>query len=328
MKVVNLDEALRGIYIDFEGGGPVRRAFLGAFWLDDTNDFIFRQYLLDEALWPMGGERGSGNEGFWEPADLTNTLEELRQLAEAEDRLVFAYSEHEQKMIKEHLQEGELLDWWLQDQNLVNARKIAKYWKYWNRAVTFPPKEGQKKEWHSLQNYLDLIGYEVPSEHGPGVVSSAITQVRKELVEGDGPLSEEANLAWEQAVMHNFHDCCGMRELIIICATEQSFDSKGAQEVGKAVDAIGEAKPASSTDQSPTAGFNQHTAESRARFDKSRPGLLAEHSRAYLRWTAEEDDYLLRQHCQGDSVEEIAKLLDRNHGAILSRLEKLGLQDR
>ena len=57
-------------------------------------------------------------------------------------------------------------------------------------------------------------------------------------------------------------------------------------------------------------------------------GLLAEHSRAYLRWTAEEDDYLLRQHCQGDSVEEIAKLLDRNHGAILSRLEKLGLQDR
>ena len=239
MKVVNLDEALRGIYIDFEGGGPVRRAFLGAFWLDDTNDFIFRQYLLDEALWPMGGERGSGNEGFWEPADLTNTLEELRQLAEAEDRLVFAYSEHEQKMIKEHLQEGELLDWWLQDQNLVNARKIAKYWKYWNRAVTFPPKEGQKKEWHSLQNYLDLIGYEVPSEHGPGVASSAITQVRKELVEGDGPLSEEANLAWEQAVMHNFHDCCGMRELIIICATEQSFDSKGAQEVGKDVDPKG-----------------------------------------------------------------------------------------
>ena len=239
MKVVNLDEALRGIYIDFEGGGPVRTAFLGAFWLDDTNDFIFRQYLLDEALWPMGGERGSGNEGFWEPADLTNTLEELRQLAEAEDRLVFAYSEHEQKMIKEHLQEGELLDWWLQDQNLVNARKIAKYWKYWNRSVTFPPKEGQKKEWHSLQNYLDLIGYEVPSEHGPGVVSSAITQVRKELVEGDGPLSEEANLAWEQAVMHNFHDCCGMRELIIICATEQSFDSKGAQEVGKDVDPKG-----------------------------------------------------------------------------------------
>ena len=152
---------------------------------------------------------------------------------------MFAYSEHEQKMIKEHLQEGELLDWWLQDQNLVNARKIAKYWKYWNRAVTFPPKEGQKKEWHSLQTYLDLIGYEVPSEHGPGVVASAITQVRKELVEGDGPLSDEANLAWEQAVMHNFHDCCGMRELIIICATEQSFDSKGAQEVGKDVDPKG-----------------------------------------------------------------------------------------
>ena len=86
-------------FLSFEGGGPVRRAFLGAFWLDDTNDFIFRQYLLDEALWPMGGERGIDNEGFWEPADLTNTLEELRQLAEAEDRLVFAYSEHDQTTV-------------------------------------------------------------------------------------------------------------------------------------------------------------------------------------------------------------------------------------
>jgi hypothetical protein len=230
MKQVSPDEALRGIYIDFEGGGSVRRALLGVFWLDDTNEFVFRQYLLDEALWPMGEERNSGNEGFWEPADLTDTLEELRQLAEAEDRLVFAYSEHEMKMIKEHLQEGELLDWWLQDQNLVNARKIAKYWKYWKRrSIKFPPKEGQKKEWHSLQNYLDLIDYEVPSEHGPGVVSSAITQVRKELVEGDGPLSEEANFAWEQAVMHNFHDCCGMRELIIICATEHSSGSKAGE---------------------------------------------------------------------------------------------------
>ena len=37
MKVVNLDEALRGIYVDFEGGGPVRRAFLGAFQHDDTD---------------------------------------------------------------------------------------------------------------------------------------------------------------------------------------------------------------------------------------------------------------------------------------------------
>ena len=234
MKAVNDDEALRGVYIDFEGGGPVRTALLGALWLDDSNKVVFRQYVFDKALWPTVEEHNTNNEDIWEVADLTDTLEKLRQLAEAEDRLVFAYSEHEQKMIKEHfrgrellLQEAELLDWWLEEQNLVNARRIAKYWKYWKHPkVKFPPKKGQKKEWHSLQNYLNLIGYEVPPEYGPGVVASAINQVRKELIETDGgPLSEEASLVWEQAVMHNFHDCCGMRELIIICATEHSSGS-------------------------------------------------------------------------------------------------------
>ena len=51
MKAVNYDEALRGVYIDFEGGGAVRRAFLGVLWLDDTDDIVFRQYVFDEALW-------------------------------------------------------------------------------------------------------------------------------------------------------------------------------------------------------------------------------------------------------------------------------------
>ena len=223
MKAVTLKEALRGIYIDFEGGGSVRRALLGALWLDDTNEFVFRQYLLDEELWPLGEERSADNESVWEPADLTETLKELRQLAEAENRLVFAYSEHEQKMIEEHLQEGELLDWWWQEENLVNARIVAKRWKTLKHpGRRFDPQEGKTSEWHSLENYLNLIGYEVPPEHGSGVVATAIALVRNELINTDGgPLSDEAEFAWEQLAMHNFHDCCGMRELMIICGREK-----------------------------------------------------------------------------------------------------------
>ena len=110
MKQVSPDEALRGIYIDFEGGGSVRRALLGVFWLDDTNEFVFRQYLLDEALWPMGEERNSGNEGFWEPADLTDTLEELRQLAEAEDRLIVSFGGDPSPAVLQAIDEFEVLD--------------------------------------------------------------------------------------------------------------------------------------------------------------------------------------------------------------------------
>ena len=327
---VSVEEARRGIYIDFEGGGAVRRAFLGVLWLDGSDKVVFRQCLFDEALWPMTEESNSEKEGFWERADLTDTLEELRQLAEVENRLVFAYSIHERKMIKEHLEEGELLNWWLKEQNLVNAKQIAKTWKTLNHPkVKFPPKKGQKKEWHSLQNYLDLISYEVPSEYGPGVVASAIDQVRRELIKTDGgPLSEEAASAWDQAVMHNFHDCCGMRELVITCTKAQSLKSNEAQQVAVTSDPTWATKPVSAKGRVPVTGFNQHTAESRGRFEKSRPGLLAEYPRAYLRWDVKEDEYLKGLHHQGCPVEEIAKNLGRNHGAIYARLEKLGLQKR
>ena len=77
---------------------------------------------------------------------------------------------------------------------MVNARPIAKRWKTLKHPkVKFPPKEGQTTEWHSLQNYLDLIEYPVPSEYGPGVVASAIDLVRRELTETDSAaLSDEA----------------------------------------------------------------------------------------------------------------------------------------
>ena len=77
-------------------------------------------------------------------------------------------------------------------------------------------------EWHSLANYLALIEYEVPPEYGPGVVAAAIDHLRTELIatDGAGPLSEEAGFGWQQAVMHNFHDCNGMRQLMVKCGTE------------------------------------------------------------------------------------------------------------
>ena len=240
MKAVNLDEALRGVYIDFEGGGAVRTAFLGVLWPNEANEPEFGQYLFDEALWPMAEERNIDTDGFIEQADLTETLQELREVAEAQERLVFAYAEHEQKMIRNHLPEGELRHWWLQDQNLVNARKVAKRWKTLNHPdVKFSPREGQTTEWHSLANYRDLIGYEVPAEQGPGVVASAIGLVRKELIDStDESLGDEARSAWKQAIMHNFHDCNGMRELVIKCATDSPRNSAESQESRRAFKAL------------------------------------------------------------------------------------------
>ena len=223
MRAISNTQAARGIYIDFEGGGAVRTSFLGVLRLNtDTKEEIFHQYLLDEELWPIVSQCDDDHPAVLECADLTNVLKELRELAESEERCVFAYSQHELRMIKNHLQDGELLRWWCDEKNFLDAKKVAKRWKTLKRSeVTFEPKEGQISQHHSLENYLKLINYEVPSEYGPGVVASAIDLVRNELIETNGgPLSKDAKFAWKQAVMHNFHDCDGMRKLMIICADE------------------------------------------------------------------------------------------------------------
>ena len=49
------------------------------------------------------------------------------------------------------------------------------------------------------------------------------------------------------------------------------------------------------------------------------------YAKAYVPWTTE-DENLLKKYCgQGLDVSEIAKLLDRNDGAIISRMRRLGL---
>ncbi len=50
-----------------------------------------------------------------------------------------------------------------------------------------------------------------------------------------------------------------------------------------------------------------------------------EHPRAYEKWSLEEDERLKKLYAQGHSIAELAKHLERNDGAIRSRLRKMGL---
>lgn len=62
---------------------------------------------------------------------------------------------------------------------------------------------------------------------------------------------------------------------------------------------------------------------------RSRGRTLAEkrrrHPRAYERWPEEEDEQLRAEHAQGVSVAEMCEVHGRNRGAIVARLERLGL---
>lgn len=52
-------------------------------------------------------------------------------------------------------------------------------------------------------------------------------------------------------------------------------------------------------------------------------GIRAEHSNAYRGWTKEEDEKLKRLNAEGKSTTELAKIFERQTGAISSRLKKL-----
>ncbi|MGH8016126.1 MAG: DUF433 domain-containing protein [Candidatus Zixiibacteriota bacterium] len=53
--------------------------------------------------------------------------------------------------------------------------------------------------------------------------------------------------------------------------------------------------------------------------------LRKEHPRAYIKWEPAEDDNLKRLHQQGKRINELSEILMRQPGAIMARLQFLGL---
>lgn len=53
-----------------------------------------------------------------------------------------------------------------------------------------------------------------------------------------------------------------------------------------------------------------------------------EHAHAYLPWSTEDDEKLEKLYCEGRSTKELAKVFNRNTGAITSRIKKLELRDK
>ncbi|MGW4881809.1 hypothetical protein ACWEPI_35270 [Streptomyces sp. NPDC004262] len=54
--------------------------------------------------------------------------------------------------------------------------------------------------------------------------------------------------------------------------------------------------------------------------------IRKQHSKAYERWTPEDDQLLLRLHAAGSGVDELAERFARQPSAIRSRLVKLGVE--
>ena len=218
-KPLTLTEAKRAFYIDFEGTAVDPPSLLGVAWFDG-DEVCFVQYVMEEELWPAAEAKSPEHGGHCRKATWAD-LAEIRHRAETEHRRVFAWATHEATALRQHVPDKDDGEWFAA--NVENAIRNAKAWKKANHPdVIF--KKDPKNPYagkHQLHKYLKLIGYDVPKAFGPGNAAQRIRKVREMLKKRDGDYSAitvTKKGQWTKALKHNWHDCDGLRELVLRCA--------------------------------------------------------------------------------------------------------------
>ena len=194
-------EALRALYIDFEGGKGQPPVLLGVHRRGRGARPFVQQDVVDEVF--------EGLVPRYLP--LHDAIANVVRRAEHGDRRIVAWSEHELEVVRT------LLDG---DPDLVarfearyaNARAFAEYWR--NKLHDRDrPKEGR------LADYLALIGYPVPDDAEPGHVGDTIRDLRPRLTRGLPPTPAQ-QARWDRLVEHNRFDCAGMRAVCLRASRE------------------------------------------------------------------------------------------------------------
>jgi hypothetical protein len=224
-KPLTLSEAQRAIYIDFEGTAVDPPSLLGIVWRDG-DEVKFVQYVVEEELWPAAEAKSPDHGGECRKATWAD-LAEIRHRAESERRRVFAWSTHEADVLSEHVPSQADREWFAA--NVENAILNAKAWKKINHPdVIFrkDPKNPYVGK-NQLHKYFGLINYDVPKAFGPGNSAQRIRKVREMLKERGGDYSALTGTKkgqWTKALEHNWHDCDGLREVILQCAADPVLD--------------------------------------------------------------------------------------------------------
>ena len=201
-KRLTAAEALRALYIDFEGGRGKPPVLLGILrhGRKGTEPSVF-QTVLDPVFEAAG------------PAtrDFRRAVETAVLRAEHGDRRIVSWSQHDLKVVRSLADDDpELVARF--ERRYVNALAVAKSWA-WQLHRAVKPADGK------LSAYLELIRYEVPAGAGPGHVGKTIRDLRPSLEKGL-PLTALQAGKWARLLAHNRHDCAGMRKICIRATTE------------------------------------------------------------------------------------------------------------
>ena len=97
----------------------------------------------------------------------------------------------------------------------VNALTVAKYWRNARHA-------GDKPEYGSLANYMDLIEYHVPERAGRDRTAETIGRIDRSLRRDPSGrfVTRDQWTRWKDLRDHNAHDCAGMRAVCLRAAAD------------------------------------------------------------------------------------------------------------
>jgi hypothetical protein len=197
-------EALRALYIDFEGEKDRAPVFLGVHRRGQEH---VHGHVVDAAFAPIAPV-----------TSLHDAVLNVVMRAEKADRRIVAWTEHELNVVWKLSEDDPELVRRFQTR-FANAKRLAERWRNRFHGGDAPP-DGK------LASYLALIDYEVPPEGAPGNVGETIRTLRGRLARGQALTTSQAE-RWRRLIEHNRHDCIGMRRLALLATS--ALEGRGSR---------------------------------------------------------------------------------------------------
>jgi hypothetical protein len=200
-------EALRALYIDFEGEKDKPPVILGVHRRGRGARPYVNVDVVDETFANLAASSRS----------LHDAVATVVRRAEYGDRRLVSWTEHDLRVVRTLQDEDPDIVARFEDR-YTNARLVARRWR--NKLHG-----GDNPESGRLVDYLALIGYPVPDEAAAGHVGETIRVLRRRLEQGL-QLTANQRARWERLVEHNRHDCAGMRR-VCLRATQELEEQDG-----------------------------------------------------------------------------------------------------
>ena len=204
------EQALRALYIDFEGRKDEAPVLLGIHRRGRGARPFVHWLVLDAAFGSLGAP----------VATLHEAVSNVVVRAEHGDRRIVAWSEHELGIVRGLADvDPELVARF--EARYANARAVAERWR--NKVHG-----GSKPAVGRLADYLPLAGVHLPADAVGGEVGETILRLRGRLDRGLPPTTDQAR-RWRALLEHNRADCAGMRKVCLLAAREMgAADAPGA----------------------------------------------------------------------------------------------------